>query len=107
MTVDQMIRRLRETKGMRLAHEMLTDEKGFAFLIGLSVRTVRRHRAAGEGPRCYYTNRWQYELCDIESFEAAGAYGQYLKRSPDNVGQSRPKPDKCGQSAIGKSINRG
>ena len=63
---------------------LYTDERGAAWLLACSDRTLRNWRARGTGPTAYMTVRWLYPLDELTDWMESRAAGKFTgsKRKP-------------------------
>jgi hypothetical protein len=71
LTADAMVQRLQDA-GHFCAHDAITDEKGAAFLLVCSTRTLSNWRNAGAGPPAVKTSRWLYDIAELAAWYNAG-----------------------------------
>lgn len=88
LTVERIAKALHDARQF-VRGDLVTDERGAAWLLGRTARTLRRWREEGRGPRYYETSRILYDLDDL-LLHLTGE-----KSAPDQnlAGDSRPGAD--------------
>lgn len=95
ISAQVMTQKLREAKQF-CSLDIFTDERGAAFLLGISQRTLRGWRACGEGPPATLTSRYLYDIEDLVAWMSAGG----KQKGMADTGNQRQDAETVGSRSV-------